>query len=592
MYGDPEAIRALLIEEDAHSATLTRGVIDQASAGVVELLHIAHLGSALQRLAHEPFDVILLRLAAPGEVAIEDVARLLLQAPGVPIIVIAVLAEADLALPMIRYGAQDYWVSGRDTGEALLRAIRYSIERRPRLERLARQANYDLITDLPNRFLFEDRLAQAAARAKRDNRALALLVLDLDGFKRVNDELGHRAGDRVLRKVATRLAGIVREADTVARLGGDEFAIVLESLARVEDASTVARKILAELALPFIEESRRFDLTCSIGISFFLLDGNDARTLLEHADLAMYRAKQLGGNRYNQFTGDLGTPALNRFNLVTALQAALQHYEFRLAYQPQFHLASGTVTGVEALLRWQHPEQGLLGPESFITVAEDSILIDPLDGWVLRNVTAQLKRWQDAGLPAIKVAINLSGRQLLKPGLAALVGSVVKEAGLRPDQIELELKEAALIQDFTASAANLSELKELGVWLALDDFGNGGASAISYLRHLPIDVVKLDRALIRETDHPGTEQIVALALTELAHSLAIKVVAEGVETPGQMSFVRAAGCDVIQGYLISPPLAPDRFTTWLSHPRPALPKGFRPLARSRRRPSKGKPRPS
>jgi diguanylate cyclase (GGDEF)-like protein len=585
-----DAIRALLIEEDAHSAALTRSVLDEASAGVVELLHSQLLGSALEQLASEPFDVILLRLVAPGEDTTEDVARLLLRAPGVPIIVIALLAEADLALPMIRDGAQDYWVSGRDSGAALLRAMRYAIERRPRLERLARQANYDLLTDLPNRYLFEDRLAHAAARARRESRPLALLYLDLDDFKRVNDEFGHRAGDSVLRSVAKRLTGLVREADTVARLGGDEFAILLESLAHVEDAAAVARKMLVAFAAPFVEENVRFELTCSIGISFFLLDGNDASTLLDHADRAMYRAKQLGGNRCSQFTEDLDLPALSRFNLVAALQAALERYEFRLFFQPQVHLASGAVKGVEALLRWQHPEQGLIGPQSFITTAEDSVLIDPLDTWVLRNAGAQLRRWHDAGLPALKVAINLSARQLVKPGLAALIGTVLEEVGLRPEQLMLELKEAALLRDFAACATTLSELKELGTSLALDDFGNGGASAISYLRHLPIDVIKLDRSLIQEAEHSGVEQVVALALTELAHSLAIGVVAEGIETPGQLSFVRSAGCDVIQGFLISPPLDAEGITAWFGRGPPALPNGTRPSPRTRRRPPKKKPR--
>ena len=507
-------------------------------------------------------------------------------------IVLALLPEADLALPMIRYGAQDFWVSGRDTADTLLRAMHYAIERKPRLEQLAHQANYDLLTDLPNRYLFEDRLSHAAARAKRQNHPLAVLYLDVDGFKEVNDRLGHLAGDHVLRVVAERLSSVARESDTVARVGGDEFAIVLESLAHVEDAAAVAQKVLAALAEPFIEGNHRFDLTCSIGISFFLLDGTDARSLLDHADRAMYRAKQLGGNRYSQCTEDLGTPALRRFNLVSALQAGLERDEFRLFFQPQIDLGSGAIRGVEALLRWQHPEDGLIGPQSFIAVAEDSTLIDPLDAWVLRNASTQLKRWQDAGLPALGMAINLSARQLVKPGLAALVATVLEEVGLRPEQLELELKEAALIQDFTASAATLGQLKELGTRLALDDFGNGGASAISHLRRLPIDVIKLDRTLIQETGHQGTERIVALALTELAHSLVIKVVAEGVETLSELSFLREAGCDVIQGYLVSPPLDSDGITAWLDHAPPVLPNGAAPTTRSRRRWPASKARPN
>jgi EAL domain-containing protein (putative c-di-GMP-specific phosphodiesterase class I) len=249
------------------------------------------------------------------------------------------------------------------------------------------------------------------------------------------------------------------------------------------------------------------------------------------------------------------------------------------------------VRGVEALLRWQHPGQGLIGPESFIAIAEDSALIDPLDAWVLRSASAQLKRWQDAGLPALGMAINLSARQLIEPGLAALVAAVLEEVGLRPEQLQLEVKEAALIKDFAASAATLGELKELGTHLALDDFGNGGASAIGYLRRLPIDVIKLDRTLIKETDRAGTEQIVALALTELAHSLAIKVVAEGVETQAQLSFLREAGCDTIQGYLISPPLDADGMSAWLDRASPTLTTGIGPAMASKRQRPRKKPRP-
>ena len=575
----------LLIEEDSNSATVTRDLLDVASSGLVELIHVERLDRAVERLTADAFDVILFRALALGKAGPERIDRLLLQAPGVPIIVLALLADADLALPMIRYGAQDFWVNGQDSGERLLRAIRYAIERKPRLERLAHQANYDLLTDLPNRYLLEDRLAHAAARASRQNSPLAVLYLDVDGFKEVNDRLGHLAGDKVLRSIAERLTGVVRESDTVARVGGDEFAIVLESLTRVENAGTVARKILTALAEPFFESNQQFELTCSIGISFFLLDGNDPKSLLDNADREMYRAKQLGGNRYSQRIEDLGAPALNRFRLVSALQAALERHEFRLFFQPQLCLVSGTVRGVEALLRWQHPEEGLIGPGSFIAIAEDCARIAPLDAWVLHSASAQLKRWQDAGLPAPKVAVNLSARQLIKPGLAALVGMVLEEVGLRPEHLELEIKEAALLRDFTASAATLGELKGLGTTLALDDFGNGGSSAISYLRHLPIDVIKLDRTLIQETAHPGTGQIVTLALTELAHSLAIKVVAEGIETPAELSFLRDAGCDVIQGHLVSPALDIDAMTAWLGHPLTVLPNEATPtIAPSLRQP--------
>jgi diguanylate cyclase (GGDEF)-like protein len=589
---EPSPIRALLIDADPRRAGATRDLLGGAGAGQVDLLHVDQLVPALEQLARDPYDVVLFALPPAGDDARERIDRLLMQAPGVPVIVLAGAAAAGLALPLIRYGAQDVWVEGRDSGEALLRAMHFALARKPELNRLLHQANHDLSTGLPNRYLFEDRLAHAAARATRSATPLALLFLDMDGFKQVNDRLGHIAGDRVLRRIAGRLMRTVRESDTVARLGGDEFAIILESLGRVEDAAVVAQKVLHALARPFFEGNHRFDLSCSIGISFFLLNGTDATSLLAHADQAMYRAKQLGGNRYSQCTEDLGTPALARFHLISALDAALEREEFRLFFQPQVDVASGTVRGVEALVRWQHPEQGLVLPEAFLAVAEDSALIERLDEWILRTACAQLQRWRAAGLPPLQMAINLSPHQIIKPGLGARIAAVLGQSGLPSSVLELDVKGAPLVQDVQASAATLHDLKDLGLRLALDDFGDGH-SAISYLRRLPFDIVKLDRAMIKGTGQRGPERIIALALTELAHSLAFTVVAVGVETPGQLSFVREAGCDAVQGHLISLPLDSAAIPAWIedSAAQPALPAPSsarrRPPGTRERRPQPG-----
>jgi diguanylate cyclase (GGDEF)-like protein len=565
---DPSLIRALLIDADPDRVGVTRDLLEGASDGQVDLLHVDRLVAALERLADEPFDVVLFALPSSGDAG-ERVDRLLAQAPGVPIIVLAGAAAAEMALPMIRYGAQDFWVDGRDSGMALLRAMHFAVARTPKLNRLLHQAYHDLPTGLPNRYLFEDRLAHAAARAARCGTPLALLFVDMDGFKRVNDRLGHIAGDRVLRQIGGRLTGMVRVSDTVARLGGDEFGIVLESLSRVEDAAVVAQKVLDALAQPFIEGNHRIDLSCSIGISFFLLNGTDARSLLAHADQAMYRAKQLGGNRYSQCTEDLGTPALARLHLISALGTALERDELRLFFQPQVDVASGRVRGVEALVRWQHPERGLILPEAFLAIAEDSALIGRLDDWVLRTACRQWKLWRDSGLPPLQLAINLSPHQTIKPGLSGRVAAVLEETGLPSSMLELDVKGAALAGDVHATAATLHDLKNLGLRLALDDFGDGH-SAISSLRRLPFDIVKLDRAMVQGTGQRGPERIIALALTELAHSLAFTVVAVGVETQGQMAFVREAGCDAVQGHLISPPLDGAAMAAWLGGGPPQI----------------------
>lgn len=555
-------IRALLIESNPGVTPLAQDLVDQLTTGRIDLAYARPIESALELLASEAFDIVLYGLGH-SDVDDERIDRLLNQAPATPIVVLAAQSEADLALPMIRYGAQDFWVRGRDTAEALLQAIRYALERKGLLQRLVQKANFDPLTGLPNRYLFEDRLNHATERARREGTPLAVMFLDLDGFKQVNDRLGHEVGDTVLCRLAERIRSTLRTSDTVARIGGDEFAIVLESLGSAEDATHVAEKLQSAVAVPLTEGNHRFDPSCSIGISYFLLNGTDARSLLAHADGAMYRAKRLGGGRYCQAVEDLSPSSLDRVELFHALRSGLDHGAFRVFFQPQIEVYSHAVWGFEALLRWQHPDRGLSGPDGFLAILDESSLSSRLGDVVLRGVCAQLQRWSDLGLRPPRVAINVSQRQLADGGLGDRIRMALSESGLQPHQLELEIKEQALIGHPEATTRALKELKDLGLALALDDFGNGH-SAISYLRRLPIDGIKLDRHLIQGAGQRGTEQIIARSIIELAHSLAIGVVAKGVETKEQMAFVRESDCDAAQGFLISPPLDSAAATAWLA----------------------------
>jgi diguanylate cyclase (GGDEF)-like protein len=538
----------------------------------IELVQADDLVAALDHLTLESFDIILFVISPSGDLGGKALRRVLMSAPMVPLIVLALVGDAELARQSIISGAQDFWLSPDDSGDQLVRSIASAIARKSSLDQLVQRANYDRVTGLPNRYLFDDRLRHAAAQAERHDRPMAVLFVDVDGFKEVNDTLGHRMDDRVLKRVAERISGAVRRVDTAARIGGDEFAIILESLEHVEDASIVAQKLLHTLAEPFTIRNHKVEITASIGISLFLFDGTDAQSLLDHADRAMFRAKRAGGNGYRYFTEDMGEQAFERFQLLIALRLALKRNEFRLVYQPEIDLASGGLRAMEALLRWQHPQRGLLEPGAFIAVAEDSELIIPLGEWVLREACRQSNAWQAAGLPPVTMGINLCARQLVGNRLGLTLEAALKETGLAADQLEVELKEPLLDVESRPGAALLNKLRGLGVHIALDDFGDRH-SDIRDLRQSLVETVKLDRSLIGKLGAHGDEDKITLAIIELAHGLGLAVVAEGVETSEQLEFLRGSACDAVQGYLICRPLCAEDMAGWLARGPVYLPGG-------------------
>jgi diguanylate cyclase (GGDEF)-like protein/PAS domain S-box-containing protein len=424
-------------------------------------------------------------------------------------------------------------------------------------EQLARQANFDTLTGLANRNLLRDRLQQAIARARREGHNLAVIFLDVDHFKMVNDTLGHTVGDELLRAVAGRLASSVRESDTVARLGGDEFVVLLVTRAGdgspEADVTALVEKLLGRLSEPVALADREVRPTASIGVSVYPQDGVDADTLLRNADAAMYRAKELGRDRFQFFTADMHERIRRRVELESSLRRALERGEFELHYQPQVGLSDGSIVGVEALLRWRHPERGLIGPAQFIGFAEESGLIVPIGAWVLREACAQNKRWQEMGLRPVPVAVNVSARQCEQEDLDQSVRAALELSGLAPEYLELEITESISMANPEQSVPLMQRLKRTGVALSIDDFGTG-FSNLGYLKRFPIDRLKIDLSFVREiTTDPGSLAI-SEAIITLSHSLNLKVLAEGVETDAQLALLAERRCDQVQGFFFSPPV--------------------------------------
>jgi len=429
-------------------------------------------------------------------------------------------------------------------------------ERKKIEERIKNLAYFDVLTALPNRRLFTDRLQVAIANAHRHGHRLAIMFLDLDLFKRINDSLGHGIGDLVLVETSRRLAKCVREGDTVSRLGGDEFVVLLPEIAEIEDVAKSADRVISLVKQPFVVDDHELYVTASIGIAVYPEDGATVETLIKNADTAMYRAKDIGRNSYQMYTPAMNARSFERLAMESSLRHALVRHEFHLAYQVKMDLATGRMSGVEALVRWMHPEMGLVSPVEFIPLAENMGLISDIGAWVLEAACRQCKSWHDLGLPPVRIAVNVSALQFRESDVPSVVRRALETTGLDPRYLELELTESVLMQRVDEVAEVLHEMRALGVCISIDDFGTG-YSSLSYLKRMPIDALKIDRSFVADITEDGDGAEIVSTIINLAHNLKLKAVAEGVETAAQAEFLRAKGCDEVQGYLISRPVSAE-----------------------------------
>lgn len=430
-------------------------------------------------------------------------------------------------------------------------------EREQFAERLVHLAAYDALTGLPNRTLFRDRLTQAMARIDRDEKMLALLLLDMDRFKEINDTFGHDTGDRLLEAVANRLQQGLREVDTIARLGGDEFTMILENIRGADTAATVAKKVVDIFAQPFIVNERELSIMPSIGIALYTRDAQDANTLLRNADIAMYHAKRNGGGNFQFYTEQIHTQTTHRSDLESRLRSALAQGEFTLHYQPQIEIKSGRVVGLEALIRWHNEVLGMVMPDQFIPLAEGSGLIESIGEWVLRTACAQNKAWQEAGLPSLPVAVNLSARQFRQKDLLETILRILQDTGLDPRYLELEITESVIMSQREEAISTLQWLSALGVQISIDDFGSG-YSSLAYLKRFAVDRLKINQSFVRDISADPDDMAIVTAIIAMARSLQLKVTAEGVETEEQLSLLGSLDCDDYQGYYFSYPISADK----------------------------------
>jgi diguanylate cyclase (GGDEF)-like protein len=560
--------KVLLIEDNPGDARLIREMLAEEPEAPFALHCAERLQHGLEQLSAGETVLVLLDLSLPDSFGLETFAKVYAHSPTVPIIVLTGNDDQTVALSAVKGGAQDYLVKGRLDRELLLRSMQYSIERKRYQVQLEHQANYDALTGLPNRNLLHDRLRQAVY-AQRVPRAIAVVFIDLDHFKFVNDSLGHSTGDKLLKGMADRLRGVLREGDTVARLGGDEFVLILNDQSNEEVIFRAMQRIAQQVSQPMEIDGKELYLTCSAGISLYPQDGPDVDTLLKNADAAMYRAKEHGRNNFQFYTSEMNDRVNERLQLENALRRALERKEFLLHYQQRVDLRTGALVGTEALVRWMHPEWGLVRPARFIALAEETGLIVQIGEWVLREACRQNRAWLDQGLNTGFVSVNLSTRQFRQEGLVRTVSRILEETGLDPSLLEMEITESMVMHNVAAAVATLQGLKSLGVGLSVDDFGTG-YSSLAYLKELPIDALKIDRSFVRDigTGDNAQDGVLAAAIVNLGPSLHLKVVAEGVETDSQVRFLKRNRCDEVQGFFYSEPVTPESHAKTLGRLQP------------------------
>ena len=559
-------LRTLLaVEDNAGDARLLLEMLREEGGHNTALLQASSMAEAEVLLGEHAVDIIVLDLGLPDVQGLDAVRRARAAAPRLPLIVLTGLDDELVAGQALQEGAQDYIIKGQVDLRGLLRALRYAVERKAMEDtardltlQLAHSSKHDDLTGLPNRMLLNDRIDFAIAMAARHKTKLAVLFLDLDGFKHINDSLGHSTGDELLKSIAGRLKTCVRGADTVSRQGGDEFVVLLSDVNRANDAAICAGKILDAVAQLHSINEHDLHVTASGGISIYPDDGDCAETLLKNADTAMYQAKHMGRQAYQFFKPAMNQRAVERLSLESELRRALERQELELHYQPKIDLSTGLTCGAEALLRWCHPTRGWISPAQFIPIAEDCRMILPIGEWVLGEACRQAMRWTEEGLYFGTMAVNVSAVQFREHDFTQRVFAILGKAGMDPKLLELELTESVLMTGAESTGSTLQSLRSKGVQVALDDFGTG-YSSLSYLERFPVDCLKIDQSFIRQISVVGAKNSLVTAIINMGHALGLRVIAEGVETKEELNFITACGCDEGQGYYFSRPLTPSGF---------------------------------
>ena len=552
-------IRILLIEDDFGDSYLLKETLNIAYPGKYEIESVGTLSSGLNRLDTDTFNLVMTDLKLPDSNGIEAITKIQERTRSIPIIVLSGSDDNELALQIVKLGAQDYLIKGQGDEHLICRAIDYAIERKHHERKLNHMANYDSLTGLANRTLFWDRLDRAFIRAQRNKTSVALLLLDLDRFKTINDTLGHSTGDELLIQVAHRFKNSIRNSDTIARLGGDEFAIILEDLQMDTDVAMIVDKILNAMKPSFTLSKQEIYMGSSIGVSLYPIDGLDPEQLLKYADTAMYCAKDNGGSCHRFYTSDMNRNLSTEMNLEAKLRSAVMAQSFMLYYQPKFNMVTNALTGAEALIRWHHSEDGMISPAIFIPLAEKLGLIDTITDWVIQTACKQNLAWQQAGYSPIRMSINVSPKQFSREGIAEKIRHQIKISNLPPEYVELEITEGALMNNVARCNAILEALKAIGVSISIDDFGTG-YSSLSYLKKFNIDILKIDQSFTQDIINETDNAEIVSAIIAMAKNLKLDVIAEGVETKEQMNYLIAKGCHNAQGYLFGKPVPADEFT--------------------------------
>lgn len=559
---DLDVVHVLVVEDSKDDYYLLRGCLEEVGHPKFKIDWAATYVEAAEKAVTVEYDVHLYDYRIGEETGLDLLKHVREARCAAPIILLTGQDERAVDIEALRLGAADYVHKADITPALLSRSITYAIERKRVEQKIARLAEIDSLTGLANRTIFMEFLKRAVARTDRQKNHVAVLFLDLDRFKNINDSLGHAAGDNLLVQVSQRLEQCVRASDMVCRLGGDEFTVILEGVGRARTAALVAEKILASLAPPFDINGHEIYANASVGIALYPGGIRGVDELVKNADMAMYRAKEKPGSHYEFHTDEMTDRAHERLSLERDLRRAIEKDELILHYQPQLCLSTDDIIGYEALVRWIHPESGLIPPDRFIPVAEETGLIVPLGEWVLKTACAQNQAWIADGIDARRVAVNLSAKQFQSQLLPDQVWTAIETSGLDPRYLELELTEGHLAENADDATETLNALKTMGVTVSVDDFGTG-YSSLSHLKRFPVDTLKIDRSFVMDLPGNIDDAAITKAILSIGKSLNLSVVAEGVEDEAQLAFLREHGCDFVQGYFLSKPLPPDDLAAWL-----------------------------